>query len=115
MAGFGARSRDGTRGRSSRPRATARFTIPQLSTARTLCHGSSRSSSATAAQRRLVFVFVPSITLLGMSRVGGLLVNPGFGNRGQLFVGRLLLVERFLQQIGRLLVPHARAQATSVP
>ena len=41
-----------------------------------------------------------------MRQVGGLLVDAAFGQRGQLLVGSLLLVQRLLQQLDRLVVPH---------
>ena len=44
-----------------------------------------------------------------MRRVGSLLIDPALGNSPQLLVGRLFLVEHFLQQIRRLACVPCRA------
>jgi hypothetical protein len=60
-------------------------------------------------------LFLLLVVFLRMRRVGGALVDAALGERRQLLVGRLLLVERLLQQLAASVWPIACAQAISVP
>src|SRR4029079_3820345 len=50
--------------------------------------------------------FLLLVVFLRMRRVGGVLVDAAFGERRQLLVRRLLLVQRLLQQLDGIGVPH---------